>query len=307
MIIEPEKYFQYKIPKLHTLWNGKNRDFSHQAIAGYQHFISAYQDKKLVVLITEATKDKLQAYYNSKTIQNDNAPLLELSHAGRWYANGFISAYNFCEQYEKEHPAAKVDFALYADNLEQTNETQSPSNNGHDHGYIINVGRIEGVRFYLKEQRLSNNIGNTIQSPLPQAGKSMEEKALMFNSTGLTLGQNLKPASTNQRVIRAIEDILERHKGKKSARTIVGYCIIAIKGLVKEGTTDKILTAAFKNDYFPEDDIDKFSSSIYRVLRSYSKKTDSMTVLNPDEQWGEQKETILQDVKTQIRKAISNL
>lgn len=46
-------------------------------------------------------------------------PLMELSHTGRWYANGFISAYNFCEQYEKEHPSAKVDFALYADNLEQ--------------------------------------------------------------------------------------------------------------------------------------------------------------------------------------------
>ena len=51
MIIEPEKYFQYTIPKLHTLWNGKIRDFSHQAIDGYQYFISAYQDKKLVVLI----------------------------------------------------------------------------------------------------------------------------------------------------------------------------------------------------------------------------------------------------------------
>lgn len=28
MIIEPEKYFQYTIPKLHTLWNGKIRDFA---------------------------------------------------------------------------------------------------------------------------------------------------------------------------------------------------------------------------------------------------------------------------------------
>ena len=59
MIIEPEKYFQYTIPKLHTLWDGKIRDFSHQAIDGYQYFISAYQDKKLVVLITTSTKDKL--------------------------------------------------------------------------------------------------------------------------------------------------------------------------------------------------------------------------------------------------------
>ena len=61
-----------------------------------------------------------------------------------------ISAYNFCEQYEKEHPSAKVDFALYADKLEQTNEMQSSSNNELSQNYIINVGRIEGVRFYLK-------------------------------------------------------------------------------------------------------------------------------------------------------------
>ena len=86
MIIEPEKYFQYTIPKLHTLWNGKIRDFSHQAIDGYQYFISAYQDKKLVVLITTSTKDKLQAYYDSMTKQKSNMPLMELSHTGRWYA-----------------------------------------------------------------------------------------------------------------------------------------------------------------------------------------------------------------------------
>ena len=97
MIIEPEKYFQYTVPKLHTLWNGKNRDFSRQTIAEFQHFISAYQDKKLVVLISELTKDKLQAYYDANAKQDGNVPLLELSHAGRWYANGFMSAYNFCE------------------------------------------------------------------------------------------------------------------------------------------------------------------------------------------------------------------
>lgn len=307
MIIEPKKYFQYTIPKLHTLWNGKTRDFSHQTIAGYQHFISAYKDKKLVVLITEPTKDKLQTYYDSMTKQKSSISLLELSHTGRWYANGFISAYNFCEQYEKEHPSAKVNFALYADNLEQTNEMQSSSNNGLCHNFIINVGRIEGVRFYLKErQEPSGNIENATPSSQPQVENTMEEKGLMYNSTGLTLLQNLKPSSANQRVIHAIENILERHKGKKSERTIVGYCIIAIKGLVIDEASEKILTAAFKSDYFPEDEIEKFSASIYRVLRSYTKKG-SRRVQNPDEQWGDQKEAILQEVKTQIRKAISNI
>ena len=307
MIIEPEKYFQYTIPKLHTLWNGKIRDFSHQAIEGYQYFISAYQDKKLIVLITEATRDKLQSYYDSMTKQKSNAPLMELSHTGRWYANGFISAYNFCEQYEEEHPSAKVDFSLYADNLEQTNEKLSSSNNELSQNYIINIGRIEGVRFYLKEHESADNIDEkTLTPPQSQDETPMVEETTMFNSTGLTLWQNLKPASSNQRVIHAIEDILKRHKGKKSERTIVGYCMIAIKGLVKDETSDKILTAAFKNDYFPEDDIDKFSASIYRVLRSYTNKG-SRTVHNPDEQWGDQKEAILQEVKTQIRKAMSSI
>lgn len=307
MLIEPEKYFQYTIPKLHTLWNGKIRDFSHQAIDGYQYFISAYEDKKLVVLITTSTKDKLQAYYDSKTNQKSNVPLMELSHTGRWYANGFISAYNFCEQYEKEHPSVKVDYSLYADKLEQTNETQSSAHSRLNHNYIINIGRIEGVRFYLKEHELDDNIDDKTSAP-PQSQDEMPmvEETTVFNSTGLTLEQNLRPASSNQRVIRAIEEILKRHKGKKSERTIVGYCMIAIRGLVKDETSDKILTAAFKNDYFPEDDIDKFSASVYRVLRAFSKKGSRM-VHNPDEQWGEQKEAILQEVKTQIKKAISSI
>lgn len=306
MIIEPEKYFQYTIPKLHTLLNGKIRDFSHQAIVGFQHFISAYQDKKLVVLISEATKDKLQAYYDAKTSKNSNVPLLELSHTGRWYANGFISAYNFCEQYEKEHPSAKVDFAFYAEHLEQANDAKGSSVNRPNRDYAINMGRIEGVRFYLTERKLSDNIDNIE----PSSVSPIEDKApgnnFMSNSTGLTLSQNLVPAPSNQRVIQAIERILEQHKGKKSQRTIVGYCIIAIRKLAKPGTSDDILTNAFRNDYFPEDDINKFKTSIYRVLRAYSNK-DAKDVSNPDEKWGDQKESILQSINTEIRKAISGI
>ena len=175
MIIEPEKYFQSTIPRLHTLWNGKDRDFSHHAIAGFQHFISAYQDKKLVVLITDETNDKLQAYYEANIRQNSNVSLLELSRAGRWYANGFISAYNFCEQYEKEHPSAKVDFAFYADNLEQTNETNSTSDNDLNRNYIVNIGRIEGVRFYLKEQGSSDIKDDSQPSSSPQVEETKDE------------------------------------------------------------------------------------------------------------------------------------
>ena len=79
-----------------------------------------------------------------------------------------------------------------------------------------------------------------------------------------------------------------------------------ISSVFSNETSDKILTTAFRNDYFPNDNIDKFSASVYRVLRSYSNKG-SKTIHNPDEQWGDQKEAILQEVKTQIRKAMSGI
>ena len=52
-----------------------------------------------------------------------------------------------------------------------------------NHNYIINIGRIEGVRFYLKEQSLSGNIDNTIQSYQPQIEKAKDEEVSMINPT----------------------------------------------------------------------------------------------------------------------------
>lgn len=302
MIIEPEKYFQYTIPKMHTIQNGRDRDFSDKAVVGYDYFISAYKDKKLVVLISKETQAKLQSYYN--TYIKGNMPLLPLSQTSRWYANGFISAYNYCEQYEQEHLSAKVDFSEYADSLEQRNVSQSSKANNLNRDYIINVGRIEGVRFYLVE-RERTPVGDDAFGET-HASKSKEDIAPMVNSTGLTLVQNLKPASYNQRLIAAIGVMLEQHKGKKSRRTIVGIWIIGIRDYVTPNTTDDILIKAFRNDYFPEDKIDDFAASVRRVLRSYSKKEDA-NVSNPDERWGEQKESTLQEVKTLIKKAISGL
>ena len=50
---------------MHTILNGRKRDFSDKSVVGYEHFISAYKDKKLVVLISKDTQAKLQNYYNT--------------------------------------------------------------------------------------------------------------------------------------------------------------------------------------------------------------------------------------------------
>lgn len=301
MIVEPEKYFQYTTPKIHTILNGKEHDFSHQTAACFHHFISSYQTKRLIVLITDATKEKLQAYYDAR-VDCKVAPLLPASHTGRWYANGFISAYNYCEQYEREHPSADVDFSVYANQIELQNDKQASSHKEPNRDYIVNVGRIEGVRFYVKEHEQTNIGDDTVTTT--QTEDSTGEDTPKVNSTGLTLRQNLKPGSSNQRVIDAIEAILKQHRGKQSERTIVGYCIIAIRNLVNNDVTDDVLVRAFWLDYFPDKDINNFKASVYRVLRAYCQK-ESKDVTNPDEKWGKQKEAILQSVKTQIKKAVT--
>lgn len=122
--MEPKDYFKCKFPTLYNVWNGKSTDFSNRAIGEYNHFISAYQGTKMVVLISGATKNKLQEYYDSKTLvaRTSSKPLLELTQIGRWYANGFTSAYNYCKQYTMEVSMTDVDFNPYIERLARVNE-----------------------------------------------------------------------------------------------------------------------------------------------------------------------------------------
>lgn len=303
--MEPKEYFQYKFPKFYNALNGTIHDFSQQANDEYKHFISAFQDKKLVVLTSETTLNKLQAYYDEKTTGNKKRPLLQLSHTGRWYANGFISAYNYCVQYGKKQPSGKFDFTPYARSLEEINELNSSSEKL-ERDYILNVGRIEGTRFYLAEHGYSTEtpIDAAMQAEsVPTVDSSNGET--LYNSTGLTLEQNLVPKPSNMRILAAVEKILEEHSAKQSRRSVVGCCIIALRSYFKKEASDVVLIEAFRHDYFPNEALGKFASSVNKILRAY--RNGPSYNGNPDEKWGPNKEAMLQDVITKIRKAISGL
>ena len=129
----------------------------------------------------------------------------------------------------------------------------------------------------------------------------------MVNSECLTVQQNLKSASSNQRVPNAIYYIIKKYKDANHRISIVGFIIIALRnGYVKEESNDSVLIGAFHKDFFPDMDIKKFSASIHRVLRAYKNiNKDEHEVTNPDERWGCQKEEILQSVKSDLKKAPS--
>lgn len=233
MIIEPEKYFQFTIPMMHTILNGKERDFSNKSVVGYEHFISAYKDKKLVVLISKKTQAKLQSYYNAHT--KGNVPLLPLSQTSRWYANGFISAYNYCEQYEQEQPSAKIDFSEHADSLEQKNENHAYTDNKPNRYYVINIGRIEGVRFYLEEKKKKSSY---LSESRPKSNNPSGRPVMPFVS--------LLNGSDNKKVmIRA--KLKELINGKRCQKVALVITCAMDSGLMTKPTYRQLIA-----EYVPE-------------------------------------------------------
>lgn len=294
--MEPIDYFKYKLPKWYNAWNGKLTDFSHRAIAGYEHFISVYQDKKMVVLISNGTKEKLQCYYDNRT-ETAKAPLLCLSQAGRWYANGFTSAYNFCEQYTAKHADENFDFAPYVKRLEEENDKDVQLQVTISRDYVINIGRIEGARFFIEEHGISQDERNEQDKDVALTQDDAQYSNIIH---GLALAKNLRPARNNQRIIDKIEEIINSCKSK----SIVGYCIICIKELGLTDSSDDVLKAAFRSDFFPDVEKRVFDTSINRILRSYRQK-DTYSGTDKGERWGTKRETICQDVYKKLRIAIS--
>jgi len=299
--MEPIEYFRYKLPMWYNAWNGTPTDFSHRDVEGFEHFISVYQNKQMVVLISDATKKKLQDYYDGRR-EKARTPLLSLSQAGRWYANGFTSAYNFCKQYaDRLH--GTFDFTPYIEKLGQENEKDVHLHIKVSRDYVINVGRIEGTRFYMEE---SGNIRNGSEEDRKETAAPMtaEQDATDAqeerNFPALAVAKNLRPASTNQRVLNKVREIIKGSKDK----SIVGYCIICLKELGLTDSADDVLKAAFRSDFYPDVEKRVFDTSVNRILRSHRQK-DTYSGSDKGERWGTKRETLYQKIYKSLRIAIS--
>ena len=404
--MKPEHYFQHRFPKGYNVWKGNPRTIPTYYLLGFKTFVSNYKNEPINAHISDETHRKLQACNEQLTNlkKTNKGTAMEDSLAGRLFANGFISAYNYCEEYARKKPEMIFIFTPLVNSLEEMNERNPPRSKETIRAYSLNLGRIEGTRYFLKElDFLKTNGDNThiedktttnknedgttrtegipttvnaengtalTQSKItasdktendtkqdegiPTTGNAEKETALtqsktttadinedettqtegipttanaengtlqtevkttkndhldddipMVNSECLTVQQNLKSASSNQRVPNAISYIIKKYKDANHRRSIVGFIIIALRnGYVKEESNDSVLIGAFHKDFFPDMDRKNFSASIHKVLRAYKNK-DEHEVTNPDERWGCQKEEILQSVKSDLKKAPS--
>ena len=406
--MKPEHYFQHRFPKGYNVWKGNPRTIPTYYLLGFKTFVSNYKNEPINAHISDETHRKLQACNEQLTNlkKTNKGTAMEDSLAGRLFANGFISAYNYCEEYARKKPEMIFIFTPLVNSLEEMNERNPPRSKETIRAYSLNLGRIEGTRYFLKElDFLKTNGDNThiedktttnknedgttrtegipttvnaengtalTQSKttasdktendtkqdegIPTTGNAEKETALtqsktttadinedettqtegipttanaengtlqtevkttkndhldddipMVNSECLTVQQNLKSASSNQRVPNAISYIIKKYKDANHRRSIVGFIIIALRnGYVKEGSDDSVLIGAFHKDFFPDMDRKNFSASIHKVLRAYKNiNKNEHEVTNPDERWGCQKEEILQSVKSDLKKAPS--
>lgn len=297
--MEPKDYFKCKFPTLYNVWNGKSTDFSNRATGEYNHFISAYQGTKMVVLISGATKNKLQEYYDSRTIvaRTSSKPLLELTQIGRWYANGFTSAYNYCKQYTMEEPITDVDFNPYIERLARVNEKSIEHEVKVSRNYVLNLGRIEGARFFLSE-KVTTEQANDIENTSSQDYSPRETTA--ENVSALTIEKNLAHRECVPRVMSKIKELIKNSKNK----SIAGYCIICLKELNLTNSPDDVLKAAFRSDFFPDVEKRVFDASINRILRSYRQRN-TYSGCDKGEKWGKKRETLYQEVYKSLRIAVS--
>ena len=224
MHMEPAIFFQYECQKL---YNGKILNLSTLSVDGYEPFISNYKSKnpfvsndRLAVQISEKIKKLLQEAYNDLTEIKE--PCLQDSFMGRLYANGFLAAYNYCKKYADKKSNGRFDFSPYVKNLYQITML-NPSTNTINKNYILNLGRVEGTCFYLKQSGFNNPLTEEVNTE----EVNTEETFNALDAPCMTIEQNLEKSPNTNRIINKIRQIIREKKDK----VIVGYIILVLKDL----------------------------------------------------------------------------
>lgn len=298
MHMEPAIFFQYECQKLYNVLNGKILNLSTLSVDGYEPFISNYKSKnpfvsndRLAVQISEKIKKLLQEAYNDLTEIKE--PCLQDSFMGRLYANGFLAAYNYCKKYADKKSNGRFDFSPYVKNLYQITML-NPSTNTINKNYILNLGRVEGTCFYLKQSGFNNPLTEEVNTE----EVNTEETFNALDAPCMTIEQNLEKSPNTNRIINKIRQIIREKKDK----VIVGYIILVLKDLDLSDSSESVLKEAFKKDFYPNES-KAYDTSVNRILRSYRNKG-NYSGNDPGEKWGEQRENKLQKIKTEIKMAI---
>lgn len=139
--------------RVRPIIKGDYQDFSSKKVEGYSLFVSEYKKPHVQAMVRADFLELLQnieVKYSEVTKGEAN---LYKSHISRWYVNGFTDTYNGCRRNDLKHPLEQQDYLPLTSKFKPIEDLNSGSRNKDKfRKYTINLGRHEGILFYVAER-----------------------------------------------------------------------------------------------------------------------------------------------------------
>ena len=208
--------------------NSDYQDFSSKKVEGYSLFVSKFEKPYVQAMVRGDILELLQnieVKYVEVTKREAN---LYKSQISRWYVNGFTDTYNGCRRNDLKHPFVNHDYLTLASKFKPVEDLNCGQwNKDKFRKYSINLGRYEGILFYVAERETILSIEKKeVKSKTPVSEVIKEEN--VFNLDGQNDMQVVNTANCDiPRETTANCRVTSNRKGRKQA-----FCNLSNHSLV---------------------------------------------------------------------------
>lgn len=156
------------------IFKGDYQDFSSKNVEGYSLFVSEYKKPHVQAMVRAEILELLQNIEVKYSEVSKGEANLHKSQISRWYVNGFTDMYNGCRRNDLKHPLEHHDYLTLASKFKPVEDLNSGTwNKDKFRKYAINLGRHEGILFYVAERDTSHS---TSDSPKEEANVPIDSE-----------------------------------------------------------------------------------------------------------------------------------
>ena len=169
--------FDFLNERLKPIFKGDYQDFSSKKVDGYSLFVSEYKKSHVQAMVKTEILELLQNIELKYSELSKAQANLYKSQISRWYVNGFTRTYTDCRRNDLKHPLEYQDFLPLASKFKPVEDLNSGNwNKDKFRQYTINLGRHEGILFYVAERETILPISKKEEKSDSPASEEVEEK-----------------------------------------------------------------------------------------------------------------------------------
>lgn len=169
--MEPYDFLHERVK---PIFKGDYQDFSSKNVEGYSLFVSEYKKPHVQAMVRAEILELLQNIEVKYSEVSKGEANLHKSQISRWYVNGFTDMYNGSRRNDLKHPLEHHDYLTLASKFKPVEDLNSGTwNKDKFRKYAINLGRHEGILFYVAERDTSHS---TSDSPKEEANVPIDSE-----------------------------------------------------------------------------------------------------------------------------------